>query len=202
MPPKEVAALAGADWRIEMKKDVRIPAFVSLLKAAHLTLFHMLGYRCALSAGGYFLGRTILGDFFLANRGRPKTEVVANARPYFREFAHMLRPVQGARATFKGTADDRILLLCEKGTIRWGLVVLVRTSPDSVASVLVPLLDSPVAARVFLNFLQGSSDEEITTRLSWFRGDCWQSAMETTTHLWPKTGILYPDDPTADEVVG
>ena len=44
--------LSTAEWRIAIEKDVRLAALVSMLKAAHLTLFEMLGYRYALSAGG------------------------------------------------------------------------------------------------------------------------------------------------------
>jgi hypothetical protein len=94
MPPQDVAGLTAAHWQIEMVRDLRIAALVSLLKAAHLTLFHMLGYQYALSAGGHFLGHDILGKFFLANVGRPRAAVVSASHPHFREFAHMVRPMQ------------------------------------------------------------------------------------------------------------
>jgi len=70
--------LSTAEWRIAIEKDVRLAALVSMLKAAHLTLFEMLGYRHALSAGGHFLGRNILGEFFHGNKGRSKAEIIAD----------------------------------------------------------------------------------------------------------------------------
>ena len=52
-------------WEINIDKDLSLASLVSLLKAAHLILFHLLGYRYALSASGCFIGKTVLGDFFL-----------------------------------------------------------------------------------------------------------------------------------------
>ena len=70
MEPDATLAAADGNWEIRIERDLRLPAVVSLLKCAHLTLFDMLGYHYALSAGGAFLGRTVLGDFFLRH---PKT---------------------------------------------------------------------------------------------------------------------------------
>ena len=65
LSPEKLLKKINRKREILIDKDVRIPALVSLLKSAHLTLFHLLGYRYALSAGGYFLGKTVLGTFFL-----------------------------------------------------------------------------------------------------------------------------------------
>jgi len=43
--PDDTLAAAERNWEIRIEQDVRLGAFVSLLKAAHLTLFDMLGYR-------------------------------------------------------------------------------------------------------------------------------------------------------------
>jgi hypothetical protein len=195
--PEEVAALKTAPWRLEIAKDLRIAALVSTLKAAHLTLFQMLGYRYALSPGGRFLGDSVLGRFFLKNAGRPKAAVLAAAHAHFREFAHMMRPLPDMPESFKGTAEEQAVWVWESGGIRWGMVVMVRTTPGPLHAVLVPIMTSPVAAETFMRFLQGSSDERITARLTYFRGDHWEGAMETVTHHWPKTGMLYPEEPGA-----
>jgi len=81
------------DWQISVEKDLRLPALVSLLKAAHLTLFEMLRYRYVLSAVGHFMGQSILGKFFLQNEGLAKQAVIANAYGHFREFMNLVRPV-------------------------------------------------------------------------------------------------------------
>jgi hypothetical protein len=168
---------------------------VSLLKAAHLTLFHMLGHQYVVSGGGRFLGYDILGKFFLENVGRAKRDIVAAAYPYFREFVHMMRPMLGAPDTLKGTADDQMIYICERGIIHWGMIVLVRTSPTSVHAVLAPLFEGPVGAKIFLDFLHGSADEKITARPLWFRGDHWEGSEDTMTDRWPKSGLLYPEQP-------
>jgi hypothetical protein len=192
-PPDEVAALSSADWTVAVEKDVRIPALVSTLKAAHLTLFEMLGYTYALSAGGHFLGHDVLGKFFLENRGKAKSEVLARASLHFREFAHMMRPMLGVPDSFKGTAEEKAVYVCERGSIRWGMIVMVRTTPGPLHAVLVPVLEDPVAAPIFMNFLRGSTDEPFAARLAWFRGDRWEAATETVNAHWPKTGVLYPE---------
>ena len=58
--PKAVVASVNSKWALDISKDMRIAAMVSLIKSAHLTLFEMLGYRYALSSGGEFVGRQIL----------------------------------------------------------------------------------------------------------------------------------------------
>jgi hypothetical protein len=45
--------------------DFRIAALVSLIKAAHLTQFRLLGYRYGCSEGAAYVGREILGRFYL-----------------------------------------------------------------------------------------------------------------------------------------
>ena len=83
MSRQELIATAGEQWEVVMFKDTRVAALVSLIKAAHLTLFWLLGYRYATSAAGLFVGRDILGQFYRSNAGRPKKEIRANAWSYF-----------------------------------------------------------------------------------------------------------------------
>lgn len=194
LSPEELAAKTKAHWGLSMERDLRVPALVSALKAAHLTLFDMLGYTYALSAGGHFLGHDVLGSFFLKNAGQPKAAIVGAAHAHFREFVHLMRPLLGVADTFKGTADEKAVWVCERGSIKWGMVVMVRTMSGPLHAVLVPLLESPIAANVFMRFLQGSSDEAIVVRLTYFRGDRWEAAKETVTHQWPKSGILFPEE--------
>jgi hypothetical protein len=189
--PSETLALADANWQIRVEKDLRIAALVSVLKAAHLTLFAMLGYQYALSPGGHLLGRAVLGEFFLASVGRPRPEVLSNATPYFREFAHMVRPVVEAPATFNGTAGDGMVYVCGSGELTWSLIVFVRTS-KLLHAALVPVFQEPAGARRFLEFLSGP-EERIEAYLTCFDGDRWMAAKDPATLVWPKTGILYPE---------
>lgn len=64
--PRDFTAAIEQNWEIKVNKDVRVPALVSLIEAAHLTLFEMMGYRYALSAGG-----TLLADrFWVSSLGK------------------------------------------------------------------------------------------------------------------------------------
>jgi hypothetical protein len=147
--------LSTAEWRIAIEKDVRLAALVSMLKAAHLTLFEMLGYRHALSAGGYFLGRNVLGEFFLGNKGRSKAEIIANGLSHFREFANMMRPVLNPPLDLRGTAADQFVFVCRcDADTPWGIIVFIKTS-HLVHSVLVPVLECEGAAARFMAFLKG-----------------------------------------------
>jgi hypothetical protein len=117
--------LSTAKWSIAIEKDVRLAALVSILKAAHLTLFEMLGYRYALSAGGHLLGHDILGEFFLNNKGRSKVEIIANGLSHFREFANMMRPILNPPPDLKGTAADHFVFVCRcDSDAPWGLTCL------------------------------------------------------------------------------
>src|SRR5262249_22872479 len=111
--PEAVEATGPNDWEIRVDKDFRLPALVSLLKAAHLTLFKMLGYRYVLSAGGYYIGRSILGEFFLQNAGLNKSKVTANAISFFKEFSRLVRPVISHNPQLNGTVADNQLYICQ-----------------------------------------------------------------------------------------
>ena len=54
MPPKDAAAIQNAAFGIAW--DCMAPALASLIKAAHLTMFYLMGYRYAFSAASQYLG--------------------------------------------------------------------------------------------------------------------------------------------------
>lgn len=194
MHPEDFIAAAEQNWEIEINKDIRLPALVSLIKAAHLTLFEMLGYRYALSAGGYFVGRQILGEFFLQNREKTsKSEILENAHPFFREFVHMVRPIQSCALDIRGTITDKVLLVCRgsSGT-RWAFIVFIRTSRQ-LHAVMVPIFDQPDAVATFIGFLK-SDNHSVEADLYRFEQsqDRWGIIKESIQLAWPKSGILYP----------
>jgi hypothetical protein len=191
MHPEDVLAAVGQKWEIEISKDVRVPALVSLIKAAHLTLFEMLGYRYALSAGGYFIGRQILGEFFLQNCGKPKTEVLEKAHSFFREFVHMVRPVQSCSPGLQGTITDGLLFISRGNNgAPWALIVFIKTS-QSLHAVMIPIFDQPDAAAMFMDYLQNKNDS-VEVTLCRFDQDRWRIDKKSSRLFWPKSGILYP----------
>lgn len=156
IPPQDF--VAEAELEVEIAKDVRMPALVSLVKAAHLTLFDMLGYRYALSAGGRFVGWEILGKFFYQNDDKPSAEAFENAHSFFHEFQHMVRPVQSLNLDLRGTVTDNKLVVCRgPGRSPWALIVFIRTS-RSMHAVMIPVFDQPDAVATFLGFLNNRNE--------------------------------------------
>jgi hypothetical protein len=191
MNREDIIAALGGQWAISIQKDIRVPAMVSLIKSAHLTLFDLLGYNYALSAGGYFVGRQVLGEFFLQNKGKQKSEVTQNALPFFREFAHMVRPVKSEGHGLQGTITDKIVLICkDAGGPPWAFIVFIRVS-QSLHSVMIPILEDPNAGAKFITFLQDKS-EFIEANYARFEQDHWGLNEESVKLQWPKTGVLYP----------
>jgi hypothetical protein len=183
--------LSTAEWRIAIEKDVRLAALVSMLKAAHLTLFEMLGYRHVLSAGGHFLGRNILGEFFLGNKGRSKAEIIANGLFHFREFANMMRPVLNPPLDLRGTDADQFVFVCRcDADAPWGLIVFIKTS-HLVHSVLVPVLESEAAAARFMAFLKGEGCRIRANRCR-FDGQNWYGAKDYEFLEWPTAAFEEP----------
>lgn len=194
MHPQEFITATEQTWQIEINKDVRLPALVSLIKAAHLTLFEMLGYHYALSAGVHFVGRQILGEFFLQNRERTsKREILENAHSFFREFVHMVRPIQSCALGIRGTITDRLLLVCRgNSSTNWAFVVFIRTL-QQLHAVMIPVFEQLDAAATFINFLKNDNDlvEANFCRFDQPQG-CWEINKESFQLVWPKSGILYP----------
>jgi hypothetical protein len=135
--------LSGSDHiiSVEISQDRRIESFVSILKAAHLTLFSMLGYDYALSYGGKFLGRAVLGEFYMNNAVLKSTEVIKNAKVFFQRYEFLAKPIIESSADWLGTIDDDHMLVCRTSNgDTWAAVVLVRTASLRWA-VLVPICE-------------------------------------------------------------
>jgi hypothetical protein len=186
--PDEVAAAGSEDWQITIEKDLRIPALASLLKAAHLTLFEMLGYRYGLSAAGHFVGSTILGKFFSENREKNRAEVIANAAEHFAEFKNMVRPVVSDTPMLEGTAVDNRLYICETtAAIPWAFIIFVRTFPTKHA-VLVPVFEHADSAARFVAFLKGEGGH-VEAKFCMYANGAFSAAAKTTPFWWPKADL-------------
>ena len=196
--PQEVLEASDESWDIALSKDVRIHALVSLIKSAHLTLFRLLGYQYAFSAGGHFVGNDILGKFFLQNQGRPKAEVVEAAIDFFAEFVHMVRPIMSNPSSKSesvprpGTVADRTLMVCRFGHgAFWALIVFVQTG-HGLHAVLVPVFDDPEGAVRFVDFLR-NDNEYIESSYCKIEDNHWQVEKKTKDISWPKTNASLVD---------
>jgi hypothetical protein len=191
--PEDFTKGVEKNFEIEINKDFRLPALVSLIKSAHLTLFEMLGYRYAFSAGGNFVGHQILGKFYIQNcKQQSKSRIIKNASSFFNEFFHMVRPIQSCGMDFQGTISDNQLLVCKesKGTI-WALIVFIRTM-QQLHSVMIPCFDEPSAIVKFTDFLKNENDT-IEVNLCHFEPlqDQWVMSKKSFHLFWPKEGIIY-----------
>lgn len=184
----EVLSNANSNWQIEVVKDIRLAAIVSVLKAAHLTLFEMLGYRYALGLGGQFLGQ-LLGEFFRKNLGRPKVEVIQNASSYFSPFAAMVRPVAPDSPKPSGSIDDSSVRVCwcEGHKSLWGGIVFVRAH-DMVHAALIPVFEDPEGAKRFARFLE-STEDTLDTSVALFANGHWGVSSQRTTLKWPVASL-------------
>lgn len=186
MQPSELLGSDRMFLEVGIEKDCRLSALVSILKSAHLILFEMLGYQYALSAGGQFAGYTILGKFFMQNRGLSKEEILSNAPTYFAEYRSLVRPVLNPGALLFDPMSDRVIYICE-GLSRWAYLIYVRTS-DLVHAAIVPILDTPDAAARFVQFLTGDGCVFHARRCQFVDGVLeYAPVLETVT--WPASNF-------------
>lgn len=196
--PQDFVELTGGNEEytltIETSKDLRLSAAVSLIKAAHLTLFETFGYSYALSPAGRLIGRDILGEFYLQNRAvTKKSEVLENAYEFFNEYAHMIRPVQQNYLNLQGSIDDNKFFVCKGfsyGARPWAYIVTIKTS-ETRHCVMMPIFEELDAISTFLGFLK-NSNESVEVNPYKFEQDHWEVNPNSFTLTWPKTGTLYP----------
>ncbi len=189
MHPDEVQASLHASWEIAVDVDCRLPALVTLIKAAYLSLFRVLGYAYALSPAGIMVGHDLLGRFYLDNVGKRKDDIRAAAVKFFQPYVNMVRPIMMYSGEApRGTVDDLKVKACFTTSRRaYAIIVCVKTK-HSLNAVLMPAFDDPDAVRPYLDFL---TDEENKTLRAW---DCkydpvaqvWQGSGESSSIRWPK----------------
>jgi len=185
--PNEMMDSLDSRWEIETRRDLSMPALVSLLKAAHLTLFELLGYHYALSSGGRFLGWDVLGKFFSENANSDRATVLASAETHFGEFVSLVRPILRAPEELRGTITDHTLYLCTGSPIAWAFVVFVRTGEDMHA-VLVPVLEDAESAARFVSFLKKPAPR-FEVKVAKYTTSQWEVAKNGWMVNWPDASI-------------
>jgi hypothetical protein len=181
--PSEMLNTLDASWEIETRRDLRLAAFVSLLKTAHLTLFELVGYHYALSSGGRFMGWDVLGKFFDQAKNLNRSAILKAAVTHFAEFVNLMRPMLKAPPELKGTISDGLLYLCTGTPKPWAIMVLIRTG-DKMHAVLVPILEAAESAARFVTFLRNSSPR-FEIRLARYVNGEWEVTQDTRTIEWP-----------------
>lgn len=186
--PSDIDVLAGKNWEIEVFRDIRIAVMVSLIKAAHLTLFKMLGYRYVSSSMGIHVGNDLLGRFFLNNHDKPKAEVVENAKSFFRDYVNIARPLISSEVDFKGTVTDgKFYVWMGTSGKPWAITVFIKAG-HIIWSVLLPTLQDPDQADTYLSFLKNSTTD-VQVTLGQFKDGTWQMQEGTSPMIWPKNDV-------------
>jgi len=191
--PKELIESRKKQWYVNVTKDIRIASLVSLIKSAYLTLFDMMGYSYVLSAAGEFVGRKILGDFFINNFKNKKRIVIRSVNLFFKDFVHMVRPVQTCGYNLQGTVSDGMILVCwgSSGS-PWAVIVFIRTG-KLLHSVMLPVFDQVDMISTFLDFLMNKNEKIKVTICRYEKyKNIWESNKNHINLKWPKTGILFP----------
>jgi hypothetical protein len=195
--PDEVVQ-PGKKWSVVVDHDCRVQAVASLIKAAHLTLFDMLGYRYALSAGGFEVGYNILGGFYREFCDKSTAEAKRAAADYFKKYIHMVRPVASwTGAPPLGTIEDRRLSVCF-GTSKRAFAYIVSVKVGAqIHGVLMPAYDNAESAVTYLDFL--SNDKDILNANTCIfdpKENCWHGTDIPVEIHWTKKGVDFdPYDP-------
>lgn len=184
--PDDFDGLIDKHWKFEISKDLKLPALISLIKSAHLTMFELVGYDYALSDGGIVIGQHILGEFFVQNLGKTKSEILTNAISFFPKYENLVRPIISDNFSLKGTITDRYLYLCQGDSqFPRSFIVLVKTS-NQFHAILIPIIDATNSYEKFLGFLQTDKDFEVEAQICQFNFDHWDIGKNTFRMVWPK----------------
>jgi hypothetical protein len=190
---REMMANVG-HWNVVTQKNLRLPAFVSILKAAHLSMFAMLGYRYALSDAGRFIGEDILGRFFrLARHLKTKKQAQEDALAFFRQYQHIIQYSIPSTTILAGTLSDGYVNLCATAEGRlWGMIMFVKIQEYLMAA-LLPYPDDPEAFALYLDFLK-NDHEQIHVMVGQFdtTKNQWTVSPERHGALWSKGLDSYP----------
>jgi len=199
MSPEEVAATLEGEWRVEVSADLRVSSLVSLLRAAHLTAFYLLGYRYALAPGGHFVGRRLLGDLFESARDLTIGEVKEHARSHLETSINMVRPVVRNGFELQGTLRDRSFFVAWSSSgFPWALIVFVPVG-ETMHSVMLPVGDDVESIATYHSFLS-NENESIAVKVARYepapRGPAWELSKKSWRVHWPKgAGNQWADEP-------
>jgi hypothetical protein len=120
----------NAKINLVIERDYRPEVTAAMIKAAHLTMFHIFRYDHVFRSSGLFLA-SILRDFYEANKP-PKRIANSDVEDYFLRYSRMISPLVVADKHFlQGTITDRRFIACVSSTkARFALGVVVRAKDD------------------------------------------------------------------------
>lgn len=188
---EEIDALQakGIQPTFAIGKDARVPALVTLVKMAYLTLFRLLGYSYALNPDGKRIGHDLLGTFYRKHRGERVHEAKKAAPDFFRPYVNMMRTISGftGRGTDPvGTVEDRLLSACVAPSKKiFAMSVYIRTAEQHY-SVLLPYYDSSEGEAAFNDFIE-NENQVLTVHKCQIENKGILIEERSAELFWPKT---------------
>jgi hypothetical protein len=175
--------LPDSEYRLEVivERDFRPSVIASMLKAAHLTMFRLLGYDHVDSPGGRYIS-DILKNFFESHDGSHSV-TEEEVELYFRRYESMVTPLWIGDNDLRGTAEDNLLISCwgmSAGPFAIGVVVKVK---QEYFCVFLPT-DCGKTINTYFSFLK-EPPKFVTTRMIKFcdgsdgQGTRWETSEKT-----------------------
>src|SRR5262249_7553044 len=139
--PDDVKALHATDVQVvAVPPATFVPAIIaSVLKAAHLTMFNLIGYKHVFSTAGLYLAG-ILRDFYEKFKHSTKRNLAGDLAAAFRPHASLISPmILKNPSVLAGTAIDNRLVAAIGGTEgMFATGVLIPANPDDAFCVWLP----------------------------------------------------------------
>jgi hypothetical protein len=123
---EDLKSLQAETCQIVVNQDYRPAVIASVLKAAHLTMFHLLKYRHVFSPAGLYLA-SILREYFLEHGKDKKKKNKSALAAHFKPYASMISPmILKNKEALRGTAIDNRMIVCigaTEGIFASGVIV-------------------------------------------------------------------------------
>ncbi len=125
----EIEQQADSTIQFVVERDYRPFITASVLKAAHLSLFYLLGYQCVFSPEGQWIGH-ILASFFHQYRNTPRRDLEPHIVTHFRSLLNAVVPV--VKSDLQGTiADKKVIAVFGATSGVFALGVIVKAGGDT-----------------------------------------------------------------------
>ena len=186
--------LDSGRWKVIVSKDTRVSATVSLIKAAHLSMFSMFGYEYVLSDAGRYIGHDFLGRFYEENKSETSKQTIRrNAVKVFAELKNIVRPLAVGSDVMLGTVKDGEMSFCASNHgLPWGVIIFIRTGKLQHA-VLLPAFYSSEGVETYRGFLQNDNTEIRVMKGKFdFNNKTCRVNPDRIKTMWPKSLETWP----------
>lgn len=191
---EEIRAVQDRPIELEIGKDCRLSALISLIKAAHLTLFKLLGYSYALSAAGMEIGYSTLGRFYRDHGDKKPGKARSEAPEYFRPYVNIMRTIDKfTDYAPRGTIQDHRAQVCFTSSGNpFGISVWIRADSRYYA-VLMPAFSEPDGAAAYIDFLRNNK-QSLRMHTCQFENMGLVVSERWTEIVWPKGDLTFDFD--------